>query len=46
MSHFYRVSENMKNKEYATFLFDKQMLVVMQHLRNIKMEIGYIICVS
>jgi hypothetical protein len=41
MPHFHRVLGNVKNKKYAALLFDKQALVDMPHLPNIKLEVRY-----
>jgi hypothetical protein len=44
MPHFFRVLENVKNKEYDILINDKQPLANMPHLPNIKTEISYKKC--
>jgi hypothetical protein len=43
MPHFFRVLENIKNKEYGILIIGKQVLVDMPYLPDIKMEFSYII---
>jgi hypothetical protein len=45
MPHFSRVLENVKNKEQGNLVTGKQVLVVMPHLLNIKLQVRYKICV-
>jgi hypothetical protein len=43
MPHFFRVLENVKNKESGILGFDKQFVAIMSHLPNIKLQFCYII---
>jgi hypothetical protein len=43
MPHFFRVLENVKNKESGILGFDRQFVVVMPHRQNINLEFSYII---
>jgi hypothetical protein len=38
MQHFYRVLENVKNKEHSILIIGKQVLAVMRHQSNIKLS--------
>ena len=44
MPRFFRVLENVKNKEYVILITGKQALAVMPHLPNIKLPISYKFC--
>jgi hypothetical protein len=41
MPHFFRVLENVKNKQYDILMIDKQVLINMPHLPNIKLQVRY-----